>query len=293
MNLKEFHYLVAVDKYKNFSKAAQACCVSQPTLSAQIKKYEEYLAVKLFDRASKNIITTEVGQKIIECAHQILAQEAQIKEIAQTYDDPFKGEYRIGCFPTLAPYFFPTLVPIIKTHFPKVSLKLVEEKTSILIEQLNQGQLDLLFLALPIEAANIQSFHLFDDAFKLAVPTNHPLSKRKKINPSDIQDEELLLLEEGHCLRSQALSFCSEHQWQAKVNYRASSLETLRQMVIAGSGLTLIPQTAINSHETGIHYLSFTKPVPVRSIALVIKKNSTRLPFAKALSECIKDIGYI
>lgn len=289
MNLKEFHYLDAIDTYKHFGKAAQACHVSQPTLSAQVKKYEAYLGVMLFDRHTKDVVTTDVGRKIIDCARRIISEESRIKEIAQSYHDPFKGECRLGCFPTLAPYFFPKLIPLIKKNFPDLSILLIEEKTDTLLEQLKVGEIDIAFLALPLEIEDMTSYELFDDEFLLAVPTAHQFYRRKKVNTKDLQSERLLLLEEGHCLRQQALNLCSIHEWHSEVNYRASSLETLRQMVIAGSGLTLIPKIAITDNFVGIHYIPFSKPAPSRKIAMITRSNYSRKILAEELQQLIKD----
>lgn len=287
MNLRDFHYLDALEKHRHFGKAADTCFVSQPTLSAQIKKYERYLGVTLFERNGKSVMPTDVGMKIIGCARRILREEINIKRIADNSHDPFKGECKIGAFPTLAPYFFPALVPKLKQTFPQLKLLLIEEKTHLLLEQLQAGDIDLAFLALPIKADNLETIPLFKDEFLLAVSKKHRFAKRKKIKQTDLVDEKLLLLEEGHCLRDQALSFCSIHEWQMEVNYRASSLETLRQMVVADSGSTLIPKIAIQSDKTDICYIPFSKPSPSRHIALLIRKTSTKKQLAVAIAKLL------
>lgn len=282
MNLRDLQYLVAVADEGHFGKAAQHCHVSQPTLSMQLKKMEEYLGVQLFERTNKQVMITPVGEKIAERARQILCDTQGIRDIAKTAQDPYAGEFRLGAFPTLAPYFLPQVVPVIARKLPKLKLLLVEEKTEQLLYKLKIGSLDAALIALPVEDESLDSISLLEDPFLVAVSINHALSGRKHINPSDLKKEQLLLLEEGHCLRNQALEVCgmigaSEHQ-----DFRATSLETLRQMVAAGVGITLIPQLAMRKND-GITYIPFSKAAISRSIGLVWRKTSVRKPCIEAM----------
>jgi LysR family hydrogen peroxide-inducible transcriptional activator len=275
MNLRDLQYLVAVADEQHYGKAAEQCHVSQPTLSMQLKKVEEYLGVQLFERTNKQVMITPVGEKIAERARQVLRDTQEIRDIAKTAQNPYAGDFRLGAFPTLAPYFLPQVVPLIAKKLPKLKLLLVEEKTEQLLDKLKAGHLDAALIALPVEGEGFDSASLFDDPFLLAVPLNHPLAKRKRVDLDDIRREPLLLLEDGHCLRNQALEVCSLIGASEYQDFRASSLETLRQMVAAGVGITLIPKLAMRKND-GIVYIPFTKPAVSRTIGLVWRKTSVR-----------------
>lgn len=275
MNLRDLQYLVAVAEHRHFGKAADQCHTSQPTLSMQLKKLEETLGVQLFERTSKKVMITPIGETITAKARHILQESRDIRELAKAAQDPFAGEFRLGAFPTLAPYFLPIAVPAIHKSLPKLKLLLVEEKTPLLLERLKAGTLDAAFLALPIEEDGLETLPLFEDPFLLAVSPKHALAKRKHVSQRDLKGEQLLLLEDGHCLRSQALEVCSligssEHQ-----DFRATSLETLRQMVAAGVGITLMPQLAIGK-DTSVRYIPFDGLAPSRTIGLVWRETSAR-----------------
>lgn len=281
MNLRDFEYLVAVADLQHFGKAAEHCNVSQPTLSMQLKKLEDYLGVKLFERTNKQVMITKIGAEIIARARQILLTASEIKNLAKTAQDPLAGDFTLGAFPTLAPYFLPIIAPKIATVLPKLKLFLVEDKTATLLEKLKSGALDAAFIALPIEDDSLEFSELFSDPFMLAVPCNHKFAQRKSISQKDIVSEKLLLLEEGHCLRSQALEICSLIGTGERQDFRATSLETLRQMVRANVGITLIPRIAIREND-GVCYIPI-KPEISRKIALVWRKTSTRI-------QCIEKI---
>lgn len=289
MNLKDMNYLVAVADLCSFVKAAEQCCISQPTLSTQIKKMEKSLGVKIFERTNKKVLPTETGEQIIASARQILEQVEHIKELAALAQDPLAGNFRLGAYPTLATYIFPDLVPVIKQQLPKVRLILIEEKTNELIHQLKQGHIDAALLALPINDDFLQSELLFSDQFKLAVSANNPLAKKKTIKQSDLHQKQLLLLDEGHCLRGHALQLCQLNGAEERQDVRATSLETLRQMVRAATAITFIPDIAIQEADPGICYLPFSDPVPSRSIGLVWRKTSARNKLIDHLIELIKN----
>lgn len=289
MNLRDLNYLVAVADLLSFGKAAEQCCISQPTLSTQIKKMEETLGVKVFERSNKRVLPTELGEHIIASARRILLEIDNIKKLAENSQDPLAGNFRLGAFPTLSTYIFPGLMPAIKQILPKLRLILIEEKTDQLIEQLKQGQLDAALLALPINEDALKIKELFDDEFFLAVSVDNPLSKKKYIAQSDLYDHQLLLLDEGHCLRGQALQICQLNGAEEQQDVRATGLETLRQMVIAGTGITFMPKIAIHGAEEGICYIPFDKPVPKRTIGLVWRKTSVRTILMKKLIKLLTD----
>lgn len=286
MNIRDLKYLVAVAELKNFSRAAEQCFTSQPTLSNQIKKLEDELDVQIFERTNKKVLVTEIGEKIIASARQILEQAEHIKELAQHSKDPLSGNFRLGAFPTLSTYIFPQIVQKIKKALPKIKLILVEEKTATLLEQLKAGELDAAFIALPVDDDYLESVPLFEDEFFLATAKDHPLAKEKEISHKDLAGYKLLLLEEGHCLRDHALQVCHLSGLEED-DVRATGLETLRQMVKAGTGITFMPKIAIQKGERGITYIPFKAPAPTREIGLVYRKTSARLGLMQKLRELI------
>jgi len=289
MNIREMSYVVAVADLHNFSRAAEQCHVSQPTLSAQIKKLEESLQMKIFERNNKRVMVTEEGKSIIQSARHILQEVETIKEIAESARNPFTGKFRLGAFPTLSTYIFPDLVPEIKKLMPDLRLILIEEKTAVLIDRLHKGEIDAALLAMPIHEDAFEISTLFDDQFFLAVPTDHPLNINTEIELDELAKHRLLLLEEGHCLRDNALEICQQHNISEEQEFRATGLETLRQMVKAGTGITLMPEIAINPPESGIHYIPFKKPAPYRTIGLVYRKTSTKKEIIHKVEGILKD----
>ncbi|MBS3743606.1 MAG: LysR family transcriptional regulator [Wenzhouxiangellaceae bacterium] len=288
MNLRAVHYLVTLADVRHFSKAAELCHVSQPTLSTQIRKLEEELDVQLVERSPRKVMLTEVGEEIVERARAMLADADAIRAIARRSKDPHSGTVRIGIFPTLAPYFLPHVVPEIRTRFPRLTLRLFEEKTEDVINMLRQGRLDAGLLALPIESEQLATRVLFEEPFVLAVPESHALSTSKTITLEDLEQEELLLLEDGHCLREQALEVCQLSGAHEKLDFHATSMETLRQMVAAGTGITLMPVMAVKppvAHTDNLITRPFTQPGPKRTIALVWRKSTALGPFLEELAE--------
>ncbi|HNN87484.1 MAG: LysR substrate-binding domain-containing protein [Pseudomonadales bacterium] len=276
MNLRDLQYLVAVADVRNFSQAADKCFVSQPTLSNQIRKLEETLGITLFERNNKRVIPTETGEQIVALARKVLHQVDTMHDVAKSSKDPLAGKFRLGAFPTLSTYIFPTLVPKITASLPQLKLVLIEEKTQQLLERLKRGELDAALLALPIHDDQLEVRTLFDDEFLLATPATHTLAKQKQVTQNHISGEKLLLLEEGHCLRDQALAVCQLAGSEEEQDFRATSLETLRQMVKAGTGITFMPHIAIHPDERDICYIPFKKPAPHRTIGLVWRKTSVR-----------------
>ena len=274
MNIRDLKYIVTLAKEKHFGKAAEKAFVSQPTLSMQIKKLEDELGIQIFERSQKNFLVTKVGEKIIKKAEIILREVEEIKNIAKNSRDPFASEFRIGAFPTLASYFFPKVIGKIHKKFPKLKLFLVEEKTEILIEKLKNGELDAALLAMPIVEDEFGVEKILEEEFFLAVPKNHKFAKYKKIHTKDLKGEALMLLEDGHCLRQQALEVCSLIGAFEEQEFRASSLETLRQMVEIGAGITLIPEIAVEKSDK-ISYIKIS-PAPHREIGLYFRKSMNK-----------------
>jgi LysR family hydrogen peroxide-inducible transcriptional activator len=287
MNLRDLHYLIAVADLRNFGQAAERCFISQPTLSTQIKKLEDELGIQIFERTNKKVLPTELGEQVIASARRILKEQNAIKELAATAQNPFAGNLRLGAFPTLAPYLFPSLIPLIREALPLIRLILVEEKTEPLLNQLRNGQMDCALMAMPIHDDFLDCEDLFEDEFLLAVPEGHPLADKPEVDQQELQGETLLLLEDGHCLRGQALQICQAAGIDEEQDVRATSLETLRQMVRAGTGITLMPHLAVRE-ETGIRYLPFAQPAPKRKIGLVWRSTSARKALIAKLSELIR-----
>lgn len=290
MNLRDLKYIVAVAETKSFVKAAEQCFVSQPTLSMQIKKLENSLNIKIFERNNKHVLVTEIGKQVIETAKRILQDAEHISILAKHEQDPFAGDFTLGAFPTIAPYILPKLIPLIKKKLPNLRLILVEEKTDILLHKLKTGLIDAALLAGPLHDESLIAEKLFDDEFKLAVATNHPLAEQTIINPDELINQPLLLLDEGHCLRDQALQFCQLSGIDEEQNVRATSLETLRQMVIAGTGITFMPTIAIQNNDDNIRYIPFEEPKPKRTIYLVSRQTNPRTELIKQLKNlCVNN----
>lgn len=289
MNIKDLTYLVALAEHGHFGKAAHACFVSQPALSMQIMKLEETLGVKLLERTNKSVLLTDHGVAIVERARHILSQIDELREIAKLANDPFSGELKIGIFPTLAPYLLPHIMPRLSEIYPKLSFYLVEEQTSSLIEKLKVGKLDAAFLAAPVAEKNFNHVLLFEEEFLLALSARHPLAKLKLIKQQHLEQQQLLLLEEGHCMRDQALAVCYRMQAAEAQGFRATSLETLRHMVCAGVGMTLMPTLACQPNEA-IAYVPFHESKPVRTIGFYYRANSAKQVLLRALVDELKRI---
>jgi LysR family hydrogen peroxide-inducible transcriptional activator len=287
MTLRDLKYLVSVAELGHFGKAAEACCISQPALSMQIKKLEETLGIQLLERTNKSALLTDVGKVIYERALKISAHAKEIHEIAQQARDPFLGNLCVGIIPTIAPYLLPHIIPGLSKTFPELTLYLVEVQTHQLLERLQQGKLDIGLLALPIHEPELETELLFEEEFLLAVPNSHTLAKRKIIKDADLDNLSLLLLEDGHCLRGQALEVCRRVNATESKSFQATSLETLRHMVASDVGITLMPKLSCRSND-GVSYIPFNAPKPMRTVGLVWRTSSARAPLLKALTQELK-----
>ncbi len=290
MNLRDLGYLVAVAEHKHFGKAADACFVSQPTLSTQLKKLEETLDVTLIERTNRQVMLTPVGEQVVAAAQRVLAEVKQLEMVAERYKDPFGGDFRLGIIPTVAPYLLPKILGPIRKAFPSLRVQLTEAQTLTVSELLRCGDLDAVILALPVEEEHWACRPLYDEPFYFAASNQHPKARRKTVALTDLEDEEVLLLEDGHCLRDQALDVCNAHRATENLNFRATSIETLRQMVAANAGITLIPELALGSRTGPVKYIPFTGETPKRSIGICWRKSSTRIDLLEQLADLLEDL---
>ena len=291
MNFRALQYLVKLAELKNFSRAAEACFVSQPTLSTQIRKLEEELGVSLVERAPRNVMLTPVGEDISHRARHVLRDIENIKTAARRSKNPATGTIKLGIFPTLAPYLLPHVIPEIRENFPELKLQLAEEKTEDILRMLDQGHLDAGLLALPVDEPGLDVEVLFEEPFVTAMPANHPLTDKKTLCINDLEGQELLLLEEGHCLRQHALAVCKLAGAHERVDFHATSMETLRQMVATNAGITLMPVLAVKPpipKTDNISLRPFSAPAPSRTIVLVWRSSSPLGPFLRQLAEHLR-----
>ncbi|MGO9995192.1 MAG: LysR substrate-binding domain-containing protein [Steroidobacteraceae bacterium] len=293
MNLKDLKYLVALADTGHFGKAAERTFVSQPTLSAQLKKLEQYLGVKLVERQPKNVQLTEVGKQIVVRARRMLDESDEIIALARNNADPFAGKLKVGLIPTIGPYLLPRVMQKLRKALPHLGLMLYEHQTEALLKRLRDGEIDLGIMALPIAQDGLESRQLYEEAFTVALPNNHPLTAKSAIKVQDLKGQTLLLLEDGHCLRDQALEVCSRIEIREAEDFRATSLETLRQMVVAGLGITLLPETAVEppfGSQRGLTIRQFAKPTPTRTVGAVWRKSSTRAAAIMAVCDVLHNV---
>jgi len=291
MNFRALQYFVKLAELKHFSNAANACFVSQPTLSTQIRKLEEELGVSLVERAPRHVMLTPIGEDIAHRAKHVLRDIEHIKDVARRSKDPETGTIKLGIFPTLAPYLLPHVIPGIRERYPDLRLQLAEEKTEDILHMLDQGRLDAGLLALPVEEHGMELEILFEEPFVAAMPASHPLTENKTIAIKNLEGEELLLLEEGHCLRQQALAVCALAGAHERVDFHATSMETLRQMVATNAGVTLMPVLSVKppiASTDNITLRPFESPAPSRTIALVWRNSSPLGGFLRKLASSLK-----
>jgi len=290
MNLKDLKYLVALADTGHFGKAAERTFVSQPTLSAQLKKLEDYLGVTLVERQPKNVQLTEVGRQVVVRARRMLNESDEIIALARNNTDPFAGRLKLALIPTIGPYLLPRVMPKIRKELPNLSLMLYEYQTEALLKKLRDGEIDLGVMALPAPQDGIESRELYREDFTVALPNGHTLGAKSSIKVQDLKGHTLLLLEDGHCLRDQALEVCSRVDVREAEDYRATSLETLRQMVVAGLGITLLPELAVEApfgSQRGLAVRRFANPAPSRTVGAVWRKSSTRAPVIDAVCDLV------
>jgi len=290
LKLKDLRYLVALAELRHFGRAAAACHVSQPTLSAQLKKLEAGLGVQLVERGNRRVALTAAGQRIVARARAMLEAGDDILEIARSFSDPLAGRLRLALLPTIGPYLLPRVTRRLRKALPRLELMLYEYQTAPMLERLRAGEIDAGILALPVDLDGLDALPLYDEPFMLLAPTGHRLAQGGSLRTSDLAGETVLLLDDGHCLRDQALDVCSKVGMHEKQDFRATSLETLRQMVASGVGVTLLPELATRGAygaARGTVARAFARPTPVRTIGVVWRKSSARRTAIEAVAQVI------
>ena len=294
MTLTELKYIVAVARERHFGKAADACFVSQPTLSVAIKKLEDELGVLLFERGSSEISVTPVGEQIVEQAQRVLEQSNAIREIAKQGKDPLSGPLRLGVIYTIGPYLLPHLVRRMIADAPSMPLLLQENYTVKLLELLRQGEIDVAVLAEPFPGHGLMVQAVYEEPFVIAVPRNHPWAKRPAVSSEELKSETMLLLGAGHCFRDHVLEVCPEYARFSsdaegiRKSFEGSSLETIKYMVASGMGVTVVPQLSVPKEpQAHVTYIRFAAPVPTRRVVLVWRRTFTRYEAIAALRNCI------
>ncbi|RKH47801.1 LysR substrate-binding domain-containing protein [Corallococcus sicarius] len=292
ISLRQLEYVVAVADTLGFRRAAGQCHVSQPALSAQIQQLEAVLGVKLFERDARRVMLTPAGGELVVRARRVLREAEDLLKAAARMGDPFAGPLHLGVIPTVAPYVLPEVVPALVEHYPKLKLRLREEKTALLMRDLDEGRLDAALLALDTELGRaVEHEVIAEDPFVVAAPPGHPLERKKQVRLRDLDDEDVLLLEDGHCFRSQTLALCTR-VGAREVDFRATSLTTLAQMVMASGSVTLLPQLAVSmeNRQGQLVVRPFAPPGPGRTIALVWRPGHPRQEALRAIAGTLRSV---
>jgi LysR family transcriptional regulator, hydrogen peroxide-inducible genes activator len=294
MTLTELRYIVAVARERHFGRAAEACFVSQPTLSVSVKKLEEELDVRIFERGASEVSVTPLGEEIVRQAQSVIEQAGAIREIAKRGKNPVAGPLRLGVIYTIGPYLLPDLVRQAIEQVPEMPLMLQENFTARLLEMLRTGELDCAILAEPFPDTGLAIAPLYDEPFMVAVPTTHPLAKRKSISAEELKNETMLLLGTGHCFRDHVLEVCPEYARFSsdaggiRKSFEGSSLETIKYMVASGMGLTVVPQLSVpKDPQPHLSYIPFSAPVPTRRVVLAWRRTFTRYEAIAALRNAV------
>lgn len=296
MTLTELRYIVAVARELHFGRAATACFVSQPTLSVAIKKLEDELGIALFERHKHDVTVTPVGGKIVEQAQRVLEQARTIRLLAEEGKDPLKGSLKLGAIYTIGPYLLPKIIPLLHQSAPDLTLIIDEDYTANLANKLSQGDLDIVIVSTPFNVPGIITEVLYKEQFVVVLPKHHPLGQKKSIKAEDLMDETLLLLKSGNCFRDQVMEVCPACRTDVftrnsiQQTLEGSSIETIRQMVMAGTGITVLPNSSVNytSKENSLlEYRPFARPVPKREVALAWRKSYPRTKLIQLMIETI------
>jgi len=290
-SLRQLQYAVAVAETRNFRRAAEACHVSQPSLSAQLAEMEEALGVRLFERDRRGVLVTAAGEELLARARRVLLETDDLVDAGRRARDPFTGTLRIGVIPTISPYLLPAIVPKLRKRFPRLSLQWTEDKTEVLRDRLEAGRLDGALLALEANVGEVESEIIARDPFVLAMPRGHPLGQSEApVASKELREAQFLLLDDGHCFRDQALAYCSSTHAN-ELDFRATSLPTLAQMVAAGAGVTLLPELAVTTENrrSELAVRRFSPPAPHRTIALVWRPRSPLGTALGHLSSAIRE----
>ena len=291
ITLRQLRYLSSLARHRHFGRAAEECAVTQPALSMQVRELEREIGAKLVERRPGDIVLTDVGLEVARRAEHILASARDLVDFAR-HREVLAGSLKLGIIPTLAPYILPRVLPLLQKQYPHLRLDVRETQTRTLVDELAGGGLDVVLLALPVEGAEVETLPLFEDAFLLAVPADDPLPARGRVGIRDVDQRRLILLEEGHCLRDQALAFCAPKRGDASgqtASLGATSLSTVMQMVANGYGVTLVPEVALDAKalDPRVKLLRFRDPEPGRSVGLAWRKTSPRAGDFAALGQAI------
>jgi LysR family hydrogen peroxide-inducible transcriptional activator len=291
VTLRQLRYLTALAEHRHFGRAAEACAISQPALSMQIRELEKTLNVQVVERRPGDIVLTEAGLEIARRGETILTSARDLVDFARHQGRLLSGRLRFGVIPTLAPYVLPKILPALQDKYPLLRMEIRETQTRTLLDELGRGALDVVMLALPVDAAEIETTPLFTDEFLLAVPAAEAWPDRARVTSSDLDQQRLILLEEGHCLRDQALAYCTTARRDQTVSLGATSLATVMQMVANGYGVTLLPRIAVDveARDRRIKLLPFVKPVPGRTIGLAWRKTSPRVADFQVLRRLLRE----
>lgn len=289
MTLQQLQYIVALDDHRHFVKAAEACFVTQPTLTMQIRKLEADIGVPLFDRRTQPVRPTEVGAQVIAQARVLLHEADQLHALVQEMHSGISGRFRIGIIPTLAPYLLPLFLTEFAQAHPEMQLSIDERKTSRILKSLRRGELDLGILVTPVDASEFEEVALFKEPFLAYLTEGHALWHKKRLERSDLKEQALWVLSEGHCFREQTLSLCDRPSAAGNDNvlYESGSIETLKHLVRRGSGMTLVPELSVVSNDP--HVRRFVAPEPVRQVSLVVRKPFVRRKLLEALASSIRN----
>ena len=290
LTLRDLQYLVAVADHQHFGNAAAACHVSQPALSAQIRKIEDTLGVQIFDRSNRRVAITPEGQPIAAQARVVLEEAYKIADLTGSGRSPLSGSLRLGAIATVGPYLMPHLLAPLRKAYPKLNLFLREGLTDELLSELKAGHLDAVIASDTFQDASLRTIPLFFEPFVLAAPRTHQLASKQRLTRRDLDSEQMILLEDGHCLRDQTLNLCPANRRGATRQYHATSLETLRHLVAIGTGYTLIPQLAVQNDaqlKSLIRYREFDDPAVGRNVILVCRNRFGRMADIDALAQFI------
>src|SRR5215510_1828686 len=292
LTLRDLEYLVAVADRRHFGRAADACHVSQPALSAQIRKIEDFLGVQLFERSNRNVVITPIGEQVARQARVVLEEAGKIAVLAQESSQPLSGQLRLGAIATLGPYLMPHLLGPLRKRFPKLELLMKEGLTDELIEDLRNGALDAVLAAPTFDTDGLKVIRLFEEPFLVAAPKNHAFASKAAVRPRDLNSEDMVLLEDGHCLRNQTVEVCPSNRRGKFREFQATSLETLRHLVASGFGYSLMPRLAVDSNDRLKNLITYRpfegKPVG-RTIVLVCRERFGRMNDIAALSQFIRE----
>ena len=292
MTLQQLEYVVALDDHRHYVTAADHCFISQPNLTMQIKKLEEEIGVRIFNREKKPLQPTEVGKEVIKRARQIIRQSNQLKDFVNFEKDTAEGEFTLGIIPTLAPYLLPRFLPAFIKHNPRIFLNIRELQTGQIISQLENGIIDIAILVTPLNEKVLREVPVFYEPFLLYLPKGHKLQGEQLLRAEDLDPGEILVLDEGHCFREQALAICNKAKYGSSIgfDYQSGSIEALKHLVQQGIGYTLVPELSAMDESDSPHLKRFGEPQPVREVSIVVHKNYIKDSLIKRIKEALIDV---